>query len=681
MAKSHRQRLWTRSKMSSRDGCLVRLGASLPLRSAAGRVVAFLCAAVVLVLFSTENLTAAEPSLTLAQDSEPRVTILVAKDAGPPVRHAADELAAYLSRVTGGRFKIRATRPAKTPVIAVGPKAARMVQPDFSVEGLTTEGIVLRTVNGSLILAGGNRRGTLYAIYSFLEDFVGCHWWAPDAETVPSRPTLNIPQIDVRYVPQFEYRDISYHDASDPDFSVRNKLNGHHHRLFHDDGYHNVVPDFKRGGRRWNWLRSDKWGTHAAYLLLPPEVYFKDHPEWYAEVRDDQPHGVGYIGYPNAAGTGRRPLSVEECNKQRRPLCLSNPELRAEAVRNVRWAMSWGVAASLWDLSQIDGMNACRCQQCMDIVNEEGAYSGLRLRFANSIAKEFLRTSGSHFTTLAYHYTRKPPKHAKPGENVIVLLVTAYDELPSGKNTEISYAVPLNHERNRSFARDLTGWVNTGGRIYIYDYAANFSHPIMPFPNVRVLGPNLRFFRDQGIRGYASEAHSRTPGTELAELRTWLAARLAWNPDLDAQQLIRTFCSGYYGAAAGPHIVAYIDALHDAVAETDEWLHVGWGYDAKYLNWPYVKTAWQHLNRAAEAADSDQLKFRVQVARLPLQYISLMRWNEHRTAAQQAGDAWPLPDNSRQVLDQFIEIAERRKISTLKTILNQPQIRSILEAQ
>jgi len=129
--------------------------------------------------------------------------------------------------------------------------------------------------------------------------------------------------------------------------------------------------------------------------------------------------------------------------------------------------MSWGVAASLWDLSQIDGMNACRCKQCMDIVNAEGAYAGLRLRFANSIAKEFLRTSGSHFTTLAYH--RKPPKHTRSGENVIVLLVAAYDELPPGKNTEISYAVPLNHECNRSFARDLTGWVSTGGRIYIYD--------------------------------------------------------------------------------------------------------------------------------------------------------------------------------------------------------------------
>ena len=649
------------------------------LRRLPRRFAAFL--SVLAVVSVTGTLAAAEAGLSLTQDSNPRVSILVAADAGPPVRHAADELQRYLSRVTGGRFRVTATRQGQTPVIAVGPQAAGIVEPGFSVKGLASDGIVIRTVNDCLILAGGNPRGTLYAVYSFLEDFVGCHWWAPDAETVPSRPTLNIPQIDMRYVPPFEYRYISYHDAADADFSVRNKLNGHHHRLFHDDGYRNVVPDFKRGGRRWNWLRSDRWGTHAAYTLLPPEVYFQDHPEWYAEVRDDQPYGVGYIGYPNADGTGKRPMSVKECNKQRRALCLSNPQLRVEAIRNVRWAMSWGFAASLWDLSQIDGMNACRCRQCMDVVNEEGAYSGLRLRFANRIAKPFLRTTGSHFTMLAYHYTRKPPKHARPGENVIVLLVTAYDELPTGQNTEISYAVPLNHERNRSFARDLIGWVGTGGRIYVYDYAANFPHPVMPFPNLRVLGPNLRFFRDRGIRGYASEAHSRTPGTELAELRTWLAARLTWNPDLDQEQLTHTFCNGYYGTAAGPHIVAYIDAMHDALAETDEWLHVGWGYDAKYLNWPYVKTAWRHLNRAEAAAESDELKFRVQVARLPLQYVSLMRWGEYRTAARTAGDAWPLPDTPRAVLDQFIQIARRRKITTLKTILNQPQIRSIAKSQ
>ena len=622
-----------------------------------------------------------QAAMRVADQGQAAATIVVADDAAPSVRHASEELAYFLQEVTGAEFPITNHLPEGQAAIAVGPRSAKLIDTEFSTDGLGQDGIVIRTVGNRLILAGGVRRGTLYAVYTFLEDHVGCHWWAPDEQTIPNRPSLDVPDIDVRYVPAFEYRDVSFFHAQDPDFSVRNKLNGHHHRLFHDDGYHNVRPDFRRGGRRWNWLRSDRWATHAAYTLLPPEVYFQDHPEWYAEVREDQPHGVGYSGYPNADGTGRRPMSVDECNKQRRALCLSNPELRAEAIRNVRWAMSWGFAASLWDLSQIDGMNACRCKQCMDIVNEEGAYSGLRLRFANSIAEQFLRTSGSQFTMLAYHYTRKPPKHARPGENVIVMLVTAYDELPTGKNTEISYAVPLNHERNRSFAIDLTGWVNTGGRIYIYDYAACFSHMIMPYPNLRVYGPNMQLFEKQGVRGYGAEAHRRTPGTEFAELRAWLLARLAWNPSQNTDELISTFCNGYYGAA-GRHIVDYINLMHDAVAETDEWLHIGWGYGAKYLAWPFMRDAWQHLAAAESAvADDPELRFRVRVAQLPALFVFLMRWDEFRSQAESSGDDWPLADSPGDVLNQFTQIAERKGVTILDDIFRLPQIRKISDQQ
>ena len=616
--------------------------------------------------------------ILISDSGQARVTILVAGEAGPPVRHAASELTRYLSQVTGAKFTTRSTIDQHSSVIAVGPRAAAMVWPQFTTTGLQSDGIVIRTVGNRLILAGGKPRGTLYAVYTFLEDVAGCHWWSPAAETVPRRPALSVGKLNIRYVPQFEYRDISYHQAADADFSVRNRLNGHHHRLFIDNGYRNVRSDVARGGRRWNWLRSDKWACHALYTLIPPEIYLASHPEWFAELRDDQPYGTGYIGYPNASGEARRPRSVKECKEQLRSLCLSNRDMRREVIRNVRWAMTWGVSASLWDLSQIDGMNPCRCTKCMDIVNQEGAYSGLTLQFTNEIAKEFVKTSGSHFTTLAYHYSRRPPRHTKPGENVIVRLVTAYDELTPGKQTNISFSVPLDHERNRSFAADLSGWCDTGGRIYIYDYAACFSHPLMPYPNLHVLGPNMRLFRDRGIRGYASEAHNRTPGTELAELRTWLTAKLAWNPDLDDRELIRTFCNGYYGAA-GPHVVQYINGLHTAVAETEEWLHIGWGYDAGYLDWKYVHAAWKTLSRArAAVADNEELLFRVEVVQLSLLYVFLMRWDEFRASSRKAGDAWPLNEDPGVVLNEFIRIAVRKKITLLERTLEQSPIQKIL---
>ncbi|MCK7482461.1 MAG: hypothetical protein M0C28_39075 [Candidatus Moduliflexus flocculans] len=48
--------------------------------------------------------------------------------------------------------------------------------------GLAAESIVVRTAGNDLVLAGGGPRGTLYAVYTFLEDVVGCRWWTVDGQ-------------------------------------------------------------------------------------------------------------------------------------------------------------------------------------------------------------------------------------------------------------------------------------------------------------------------------------------------------------------------------------------------------------------------------------------------------------------------------------------------------------------
>ena len=123
-----------------------------------------------------------------------------------------------------------------------------------------TEGIVIKTVGNDLILAGGRPRGTLYAVYTFLEDHVGCRWWSSTASTIPKKPTLKIGGIDVRYVPPLEYRESFWFDAFDGDWAVRNKCNGHCAEL-----------DAKRGGKHIY-----QGFVHTFYPLIPPAEYFED---------------------------------------------------------------------------------------------------------------------------------------------------------------------------------------------------------------------------------------------------------------------------------------------------------------------------------------------------------------------------------------------------------------------
>ena len=79
---------------------------------------------------------------------------------------------------------------------------------------LNEEGFVIKTVENSLILAGnedGEYRGTIYAVYAFLEK-LGCRWFFPGefGEVVPEIDTISIDAIDCTERPSFRIRNIWY---------------------------------------------------------------------------------------------------------------------------------------------------------------------------------------------------------------------------------------------------------------------------------------------------------------------------------------------------------------------------------------------------------------------------------------------------------------------------------------
>ena len=187
----------------------------------------------------------------------------------------------------------------------------------------------------------------------------------------------------------------------------------------------------------------------------------------------------------------------------------------------------------------------------------------------------------------------------------------------------------------------------------------------MPHPNLRVLGPNVKFFVDHNVKGLFEQGAYTTNGAEMAELRAWVLAKLLWDPTRDGQELIDEFLAGYYGAA-GPHIKAYLNVTHDAVEASGDRLGCFSQNTAKFLSFETLSKGWGHL-KAAEAAvqnDSD-LRFRVQVAQLPLMYALMMRWDEMREEALAAGADWPMPDSIKDAYDHFVKIAKKKNITRL----------------
>ena len=561
------------------------------------------------------------PALLLAEDGRAAATIVVARDAPPPARHAADELQRFLGEVTEASFVLQHEKQESGAHILVGPKAATLGDPAFSTEGLGDEGIVMRTVGDDLVLAGGDPRGTLYAVYTFLEDEVGCRWWTAAASTIPRRPTLEIGDLDVRHLPTYEYRDTDNPDVSDPDFSVRNKYNGHHARLFIDNSFNNIRDDVRRGGRKFAYIRSDKWHCHGWWTLIEPQVYFEEHPEWYALINGERTPVL-----PNY------PIST---------LCLTNEEMRRELVKNAKLALRWNPHATMLSIAQPDDggpPNRCQCAPCT-AVEEAGTPSDLVIRFVNQVTEELLEMYPDLVvTTLAYHYTQPPPRNHRPHDQVVVRLSTI----------KCSFRAPMGDDRNQMLRDDLEGWAAISDRLQIWDYVDNFTYPV-PHPNLRVLGPNVRYYANHGVTQLFNEVVPVAGWPGFSELRLWLLAKLMWDAQVDDQALIEDFCQGYYGPA-GDAILAYLDVIHDAVEVTDDHLGLSSRPDAEFLSFATLEAGWRHMRAAEEAVAADPvLRKRVRLQHIPVLFAFMYQWDDLKVEAKEASAVWPF-EGTRQDL-------------------------------
>lgn len=551
--------------------------------------------------------------LTLADNGVSRAVIVVAPDADASEKYAAKELATFLKQVTGADFPVTQNAMAEQARLLVGPGAAKSADAAFNTDGLGSEGLVIRTVGKDLMLAGGRPRGTLYAVYTFLEDYVGCHWWTSKASTIPRAPTLRIGPINARYVPPLEYRESFWFDAFDGDWAARNKCNGHSERL-----------DAMRGGKH-----TYEGFVHTFYGLIPPERYFASHPEWFSEI------------------DGKRRADGAQ-------LCLTNEDMRRELVTQLKERLRANPAATIASVSQNDCFGACQCAACAAVDREEGSPSGAMLRFVNAVAadieKDFPHVA---IDTLAYQYTRKPPLKTRPRPNVIVRLCSI----------ECSFSHPLDSDANAAFRDDLLGWSKICDRLYVWDYTTNFSHYIMPHPNLRVLAPNIRFFAAHGVKGVFEQGAYQSTGSEMAELRAWVLAKLLWDPTRDPQKLIDEFCAGYYGPATEP-VRAYLKLTHDAVEASGDALGCYSPPDAKFLSLKTLTDGWKLMRAAEAAAGTDEaVAHRVHVAQLPLLYTFLVRWEALHKEADASGAPWPVDDAPSAVYERFMRTAKAENIT------------------
>ncbi len=510
--------------------------------------------------------------MTLVDEGESDYVIVRGADYAPAELKAAQELQSYIEQISG------CVLPIITDAITVTAHEILVGETDREGGALTVdraalggEGFVLKAADGKLLIAGGGERGTLYGVYAFLEDYLGCRWYTPEMTVIPKTETVTVDAaLDVTQKPCFEYRDDFWNSCFNAEWKAKQKINSDNGGVMTAElGYGVSYADF----------------CHSM-LRLVPESYFETHPE--------------YFSYREDKGARTR--------EQR---CLTNPDVLALVIENARAALLAHPEADIMSITQNDNSGYCQCENCKASDEQYGGPSGTNLWFVNEVAKtlkaEFPDVA---FDTFAYTYTRHPPVNITAEDNVIVRLCSIeccfchpLSECGHEKNENI---VELTSEKPSSFAEDIKGWSAICERLYIWDYTTDFSDYLMLFPNFHVLSPNMRFFAENNVKGVFEQGnYTGGKSGEFGELRAYLLAKLLWNPDCDVEYYMMDFLKGYYGEEAAPCIKEYIDFITDKYRVTDHLFISDWNDEGVKLTASErarLNTLWD----AAEASAGDQ---------------------------------------------------------------------------
>jgi len=573
-----------------------------------------LAAALLLVPLHLQAARHAPGSLTLVRNGKTPYVIVIPAHATEVESLAAAEFQSYVRQMSGARMPIVPDAPEAMPgpAVLIGrTSATAQVIPPAMLDTLREDGYAIACSGERLALCGGARKGTLYAVYSFLEDRLGCRKYSAAVTVVPRAATITVPPLTTAFNPRFRFREVYYLNAMDRGYSDWHKL-------------HSTADQVKEWGM---WV-------HTFDRLVPASQYFSAHPEYYT------------------LQGGRRIPSGQ--------LCLSNPDVFRVLTSNLGAMIADKPEARYWSVSQNDNANECQCDSCRALDARFGGSAGTVLDFVNRVAAKF---PDKTISTLAYWYTRAAPLHVRPAPNVNIMFCSI----------ECNRSEPIPTDpTSASFRRDMEDWGKLTDNIIVWDYVVQFRNLVSPFPNLRVLQPNIRYFADHNVRMMFQQGCGPNVG-EFGELRTYLIAKLLWDPDVDINRVMDDFLHGYYGAG-GPFIRRYIDLMHDALAQSGKQLGIyGYPFDAidGYLS-PSLLQEYSRLFDQAERAVRGQpeLLDRVKNARLPLEFaildIALHDPTPGLSYFDKKGSAWTVRQSMRSRLNAFVAQAKKAGIERLE---------------
>ena len=456
--------------------------------------------------------------LPIVQNGKAEAAVLVAEDAGPWERRAADDLVKYIEKMSRARpRRLTLTRgvPApEGPALLVGRAAleadaglkAKLAAVAKKNPSVRADAIVMRRRGNRVYLAGSNDESHYFAVSRILQDW-GCRWYLPTefGECIPERPTLTVGTLDRAYAPPFEIRHywLSWNaDATGADefrrrnFMTETSMAGMGHAL----------------------------GKYTERLVPPGKTVFHvplaeaaTAQEVAARIEPEYERGVEGIS-----------LAIEDGN------------YTSESVRDR------ALQAGIFDKYTLQPSNT---DAMMTLYNRVAG-----------ILREKHPSSRTKIGGMAYANVTLPPQQVTSVEPNVVMWLAPIDIDPNHGMDDV------NSPPRREYREMMYRWAELmKGRLAIYDYdQGQLVWRDLPNPSHHAFAQDVKHYRKAGILGVGTESRGAIVTTFL---NLFFRGQLMWNPDVDVKALLAEFYPNFYGPAAAP-MAEYWNAMFEAWEKT-----------------------------------------------------------------------------------------------------------------
>ncbi len=384
---------------------------------------------------------------------------------------------------------------------------------------LPEDAFVIDVTKEQVLITGANERGVLFGVYYFLDHYLGCKFLAADYEYIPHYTQKVLPEKKDRQVPRFAYREIFIAEGDDPVFSFKNLLNG---RLGHRIKKSEAEKNYTVGIDTYSFISSELISDRYA------------------------------------------------CNGQ---YLFSDSSVKKEALTKLDMKLSEiYMKRQIYAILEHEDRGSVCERGLKKGETPQKAFLDYTSYLAKGLQKKYPKVKFYH---QAYFWSRRAPENAQ--------------RLPSNLGVhfapiEADFSQPLKSKMNSKYWQDLLSWKPLTDDVIVWHYITNFNAYPAPYPNLDALAKDLNDLGQLSfVTGVFLQGSYNSAGSELAELRLWVFARLLWNPNQNIETLTKEFCHYYYGKAADD-VEHYIDTVALFISQSKEGLHAKTPVDAAYLS-------------------------------------------------------------------------------------------------